>query len=163
MKKICTASLLVMAFTFLLLPQLLSEEVSVHVKEATLRSKPSFLGKKMGVLNYADRVTVVQKKGAWLQVKSVDGVLAWIHKNSTTTKTISLVVGSQTKEVSDKEQSIAGKGFNEEVEKEYRKTNKGDFRWVDEMSKRWNISEEELQEFIKEGQLEISEDEGEDK
>jgi len=131
----------------------LKDEVSVHVKKAVLRSKPSFLGKKMGQLKYADRVEVLKENKTWYQIRTARGVVAWLHKSSTTEDEIKLTVGSNTKQVSDKEQAIAGKGYNEQVEKEYRKTKPYNYPWVDKMQNSWNASDEDIQQFIKEGQL----------
>ena len=138
----------------------LKDEVSVHVKKAVLRSKPSFLGKKMGQLKYADRVEVLEENKTWYQIKTTSGVVAWLHKSSTTEDEIKLTVGSNTKKVSDKEQAIAGKGYNEQVEKEYRKTKPYNYPWVDKMQNSWVASDEDIQEFIKDGQLYPTEGEG---
>jgi len=65
--------------------------------------------------------------------------------------------GRGTKEAaSSSELQLAGKGFNPEVEKEFKNRNKEiSFRWVDKMEQ-IRISEAEKQKFAKEGGLTLN-------
>lgn len=79
----------------------------------------------------------------------------WIHNSALSEKEIVLRPGDTDvqKAASQREITLAGKGFNPEVEKEYRKLNPNlDFKWVDRMEK-IVVSDEEMMKFIKEGQL----------
>lgn len=145
---------------FLINLSLSSEELSVQVKQATLRSKPSFLGKKIVNIPYATRLTVLSRKGAWIKVKYDAGKEAWVHKTATTKEKLKLVSGSKNTTVTDREQAIAGKGYNEQVEKEYKKKSSYNYKAVDHMQKSWNIPDDALEKFIKEGGLIAQEFEG---
>jgi uncharacterized protein YgiM (DUF1202 family) len=96
--------------------------MSVQVRDAQLRSTPSFLGAVVGSVNYGDQVDVQQQQGDWMQVNA-RGQQGWLHNSALTAKTIS--VGSGGKDApmkaSGKEVALAGKGFNAEVEAQYRK------------------------------------------
>jgi len=159
MKKYFCSMLLTSTLIAVFVCTLSSDEVSIQVKKAVMRSKPSFLGKKVGTLNYATRLEVLKEKASWYQVKEGSGIEGWIHKTSTTEKNITLKSGSQTARVSDDEQAIAGKGFSEDVESEYRKSKDYNYIWVDKMQNNWNASEDNIKKFIEEGRLTLS-DEG---
>jgi hypothetical protein len=130
------------------------EVMSVQVKEAELRASPSFLGKIVGRLNYGDQVSVNQTQGPW---KSVGGPLAngWIHTSALTTKTIVLKAGDKNAELaaSSNEVALAGKGFNKQVEVEFRSRNpKMNFAWVDRMEA-ITVSQKEMAQFVQQGDL----------
>ena len=86
----------------------------------------------------------------------------WIHLTAVTSKNITVGKrgaslwgkGSDPAEVSEEEIAIAGKGFNEKVEDEYRKNNPGiNFGQVDEMEK-MSVPARELILFMQAGNLE---------
>lgn len=97
--------------------------MSVQVRQGQIRSTPSFLGRIVVNLSYGDRVQVREEKGSWIRV-SVPGSRAggWIHASALTTKKI--VIRAGTKDVSlaasADELALAGKGFNKQVEQEFK-------------------------------------------
>jgi uncharacterized protein YgiM (DUF1202 family) len=131
-------------------------EMSVTVKQTQVREKPSFLGRILGVLAYGDRVTVLdQTNKAWVKVTGPDGKLTgWVSASALTTKKIELAAGSENvqQSASSGEVALAGKGFNETVEKEYKAEGKLDYTWVDKMEK-ITVSPEQLSAFITQGGL----------
>ncbi len=131
-------------------------EMSVTVKQTQVRDKPSFLGKILGVLSYADRVTVVDDSNkAWFKVTGPDGKLTgWVSASALTTKKIELAAGSQNvqQSASSGEVALAGKGFNETVEQEYKADGKLDYTWVDKMEQ-ITVSPDQLSAFINKGGL----------
>jgi hypothetical protein len=134
----------------------MAKTMSVQVKKCQLRNKPSFLGKTVTKLVYADEVTVEQKKDDWYEVVPVnkkDG--GWVHVSALSTKKIILKEGSGDikNAASSDEIALAGKGFNEQVEDDFKKKNKNvDFTWIDKMEK-LVISSSEMQGFLKKGGL----------
>ena len=128
--------------------------MSVQVKEGQLRSTPSFLGKIIANPSYGDRVEIIQDQGTWKKV-AVGGVQGWMHATALTTKTIVLRAGAQNVRTSATggELALAGKGFSEEVEKQYKTLNRNlDYTWVDRMEK-FRVSPEQMQAFLKQGNV----------
>ncbi len=129
--------------------------MSVQVKKADLRTTPSFLGTITASLQYGDRVDVSQQNGPWFCVTKTGGTAAgWVHSSALTRKTIAMAAGGTAQTgASSGEMALAGKGFNADVEKEFRSTHKDiDFSWVDRMEK-YRIEPAVLQSFAKEGAL----------
>ena len=128
--------------------------MSVQVREGQLRSTPSFLGKIIANPSYGDRVEIIQDQGAWKKV-AVGGLQGWMHAAALTTKTIVLRAGAQNVRTSATggEIALAGKGFSEEVEKQYKNLNQNlDYAWVDRME-RFKVSPEQMQAFLKQGNV----------
>jgi len=146
--------------SLVILPSLLgAETLSVQVKQTVLRSKPSFLGKLVAKLKYADRVQSQKSKNGWNYVKTLDGAKAgWVSSSALIDKKIVL---SSSKKLSNSSASqsevlMAGKGFSKEVESEYKKTNKElNFAQVDRIEKIKPISRTKLINFAKNGKLNI--------
>jgi len=131
-------------------------EMSVTVKQTQVRDKPSYLGKILGSLSYGDRVTVLdQSNKAWMKVTGPDGKLqGWVSASALTTKKIELAAGSENVQqgASSGEVALAGKGFNETVEKEYKADGKLDYTWVDKMGQ-ITVSPDQLAAFVSQGGL----------
>jgi uncharacterized protein YgiM (DUF1202 family) len=134
----------------------MAKTMTVQVKKCQLRNKPSFLGKIITNLAYADQVTVEQKKVDWYRVIPVNNKKGgWVHISALSTKEIVLNPDSKDIEnaASSDELALAGKGFNEEVENDFKKKNKNvDFIWVDRMEK-IVVASNEMQSFLKNGGL----------
>ena len=130
--------------------------LSVQIREAQLRSSPSFLGKIIARLAYGNRVEFLEDQGAWKKVAIPDGkIQGWIHASALTTKKIALQAGKADVKtsVTGGELALAGKGFNAMVEAEFKKKNRNlDFTWVDRMET-FKFTTENIQTFLKEGQV----------
>ncbi len=133
-----------------------NQRMSVQVQDGKLRADPSFLGKITGSVAYGDEVTVIRQQDPWLFVSTRSGQLSgWIHSSALTEKEIVLRAGDANvqKTASQREIALAGKGFNPQVENEYRRRNPNlDFEWVDRME-RIIVSDAEIRQFIKDGKL----------
>ena len=132
--------------------------LSIQVKQTTLRSKPSFLGKTIQNLSYAQKVEEKKIQNGWHYVKTLDsGVDGWLHGSALSTKEIVLsVTGKVSTDVSQSEVLMAGKGFNKQVEDAYKKTNNSlNFSLVDTIEKTKLISNESLNNFVNNGKLKI--------
>jgi len=130
--------------------------MSVQVKTGQIRSTPSFLGAIVAEAPYAQQVQVLEEKSGWMRV-SVPGrnVQGWMHGSALSAKRIVLQAGADDvqKAATTGEIALAGKGFNKQVEDQYRAQNKDvDFTWIDRMQKS-SASMTQLRQFAKDGQL----------
>ena len=129
--------------------------MSVQVRKADIRETPSFLGKIVSSVAYGAKVTVQSENGAWMQVSS-GGLSGWVHNSALTKKNIVLKSGegAQTS-ASSGEMALAGKGFNSDVEAQFKTNHRDiDFTWVDKMEK-IRIPASQIREFTKDGQLSL--------
>jgi len=88
-------------------------------------------------------------------VRGPDGKLqGWVSLSALQDKTIVLKSGSENvaQGASTGEVALAGKGFNESVEKEYKSEGKVDYTWVDRMEQ-IVVSPDQLAAFINQGGL----------
>ncbi len=132
--------------------------MSVQVKTGQLRSTPSFLGTILAEVGYAQQVQVLEDKSGWMRVavpgKNLQG---WMHNSALSAKRIVLQAGADDvqRAASTGEIALAGKGFNQQVEDQYRTRNKNiDFSWVDRMHQD-SVPMAQLRQFAKDGQLNI--------
>jgi hypothetical protein len=130
--------------------------MSIQIKEGHLRDTPSFLGKILAALEYGDRVEVLERKDLWVRIQAVEKYkTGWIHDSALTMKKIILKPGKADVEqaATSDELALAGKGFNEQVEKEFNAKNPQlDYTWIDDMEQ-IVISQEQIMQFLKEGEL----------
>ena len=132
------------------------KRMSVQVKKGAVRSTPSFLAKIIAKLDYGDQVVVTGERNSWSKIE-MTGVIkdGWIHSSALSSKKIVLNPGASDVEqaASDDELALAGRGFNEEVEQEFKSQNPDvDFTWIDRMEA-MVVSQNQIQNFIKEGGL----------
>ncbi|MEW6440342.1 MAG: SH3 domain-containing protein [bacterium] len=124
----------------------------VQVREGPVRSSPSFMGPVVCTLAYGDRVNVLEKRPGWVKV-STGAASGWMHDSALTTKRIVLSAGSRDAQAaaSSDELALAGKGFNKEVEAEYRSGNQNlNYAAVDRMEQR-RVSPVEVASFLQDG------------
>ena len=149
--------LLILLAVFLLAAQALAgQTMSVQVKSGQARKSPTFLGPVIANFAYGDRVQILTQQGAWYQVVLPSGNgQGWMHTSALTEKKIVLKAGAMdvSQAASSGELALAGKGFNKQVENEYRTRNPNlDFRQIDQMEA-LNVSQDEIQAFIRDGRL----------
>jgi uncharacterized protein YgiM (DUF1202 family) len=126
---------------------------SVQVRTGQMRATPSFLGKLVCPINYGDRLQVLEQQGDWSKVATPGGQTGWVHSSALTKKKIVMKAGGQDAHVaaSGEELTLAGKGFNSDVEAAFKAKNQAiDFAWVDRME-RIKVATESMQQFLKEG------------
>ncbi len=131
-----------------------ASQMSVQVRQGPLRSAPSFTGSVVATLAYGDRVATLEKRPGWIRV-SFGEHTGWMHQSALTPKRIVLQSGDATAQTgaSSEELALAGKGFNAEVEDQFKSQNKeADFAAVDRMEKR-AVSPKALAEFRAKGEL----------
>jgi uncharacterized protein YgiM (DUF1202 family) len=133
--------------------------MSVQVKSGQVRATPSFLGEVVAPISYGDRLQVLDTQGEWSKVTTLGGKTGWVHSSALTKKKIAMTAGSQNAQTgaSGDELALAGKGFNSDVEADFKAKNRNvDFTWVDRMEK-MRVSPESKQRFLKEGGIQPAE------
>lgn len=132
-----------------------AETMSVQVKQGRVYAKPNFLSKLQTTLPYGAKLEVTEEEGAWRQVR-VKGLQGWMHVSALTENQIILRAGSKraASGTSKEEMSLAGKGFNKQVEAKYKATHKGlNYAAVNKMEKSYPVSVAQIKKFIKTGGL----------
>jgi hypothetical protein len=130
--------------------------MSIQVRETQLRATPDYFGKIIGKAAYGDQVIIEDKKDGWQKVRlKKDGLTGWLNSSALSEKEIKMAAGARNarEAASSSELQLAGKGFNPEVEKEFKNRNKEiSFLWVDKMEQ-IRITEAEKQKFTRDGEL----------
>jgi hypothetical protein len=136
-------------------PQGQGDTLTVTRKETKLRSQKRLFAPPVADLHEGDKVACERKDGAWLQVKLKD-TLGWVHESDVTANKEVRLSGEGVREsYSASEAAAARKGFNPQVEREYRTSNPGlaaAFALVDRIVAR-HVSEQELRAFLQDGGL----------
>lgn len=131
-----------------------AESMSVAVREGQIRRDPSFLSPVVGTLGYGAKVANEEESGSWIKVSAGEGLKGWMHLSALTEKQIELKPGAGPagSSASREEMALAGKGFNKDVEADFKAKNKGtDFVAVDRMESAYNYKAEEMEAFLKKG------------
>jgi len=131
-----------------------AKTMSVAIRDAQLRETPSFLGKIVGPAPYAQQVEIVEEKGDWDKVAAPGGSTGWLHVSALSDKKLALAsgAGDASQAVSGKEMALAGKGFNAQVEAEYRRGHGAGYEWIDKMGK-VAYPPEALMAFLAQGEI----------
>ena len=129
--------------------------MSVQVKQGHLRTSPSFLGKIVARLAYGDQVQVHEENNSWVRVSTLEiSAGGWIHVSALSSRKIVLSAGAADveKAATSDELALAGKGFNKQVEGEFKSKNHLDYTWIDKMEQ-MVVSQARIKAFVKEGDL----------
>jgi uncharacterized protein YgiM (DUF1202 family) len=137
-RRIIVIALLLLAAASVFAADTLPER-SIIVKETQVRDKPSYTGKILGKLVYTDRVQVLEMPAgsSWAKVRlAAKKVEGWVHVSALAKDEKPVVKAGSTvvaAGASGSEVALAGKGFNPEVEAEYKKNPTLNYAAVDEM------------------------------
>jgi uncharacterized protein YgiM (DUF1202 family) len=129
--------------------------MSVIVKETQIRATPSYMSKILVLARYGDRLEVLEKQNGWAKVSLPAGKgQGWVHLSALSTKQVALKAGDAAAAggASSGEVALAGKGFNKEVEAQYRDETQLDFTWIDRMEG-FRVSPEQILAFLQAGGL----------
>lgn len=153
-KKITAFALL--ATVFSIIAAFGASRMSIQIKSGHLRNTPSFLGRIVSTLSYGDRVDFFEEKNSWSHV-GVPGtqIRGWIHATALTSKKIILSAGAEDveKAATSDELALAGKGFNRQVEEEFKQKNRHiDYHWIDKME-HFVASQDQIRRFVENGAL----------
>jgi len=154
MKK---SSILAVALTLLAAAAVFAapKQMRVTVKETQIRATPTYMGKILAVVKYGDRLQVLEEQSGWAKVNLPSGKgQGWVNLAALTTKQIALKAGEagSASGATSGEVALAGKGFNKEVEAQYRDEKKLDYRWIDTMET-YLVSPEQVLAFLQAGGL----------
>ena len=133
-----------------------AETANVMTKQNAIRESCKFFSPVKAAVRYGDALEVVSQEGDWFHVK-FRGVQGCIHKSAIQKQSFSLtkLVGAGEGSASGDEVALAGKGFNPQVEAEY-KTNNPELNYgaVDRIEGN-TVSDGELEDFIQDGKLNL--------
>ncbi len=154
MKQITTTAIVLLALAAAAAAKPVT--MSLQIRKGDLRSSPSFLGKIVGSVTYGDRLKVEDTRGAWCLVRAEEGTLTgWLHSSALTKKKVKLKAGDKDADVaaSSGELALAGKGFNSEVEAQFKEQNsEANFAAVDIIEK-IRVTTREIEKFLKAGSV----------
>lgn len=130
-----------------------AETLKVTTRENAVRGDCRFFAPVKFKVALGDTLAVNGRKGDWLLV-SAKGSSGCIHKSAVEERNFAAAGRrAATAGTSAEEVSLAGKGFNPQVEAGYRKSGKDlNYAAVDEISG-FTISEKKLESFVKQGGL----------
>jgi hypothetical protein len=150
-KKILILGLIILLLSVVFLAA--AQTLKVTVKTTKLRNRPKFYAASVATLEFGDSIQKLDQQGDWIQGMTTTGLQGWVHQSAVEKPSFSLTARrTEGTGTSADEVALAGKGFNEQVEQEYRKTSDLDYTWVDRMAQ-MKISESEMERFLKEGKL----------
>ena len=155
-----TVLLLLVASAAVALAAAGARSMSVRKKSVWMQARPSPFGKRVAELKYGDRVTVMGQKGGWIEVASAPGTNGWLRENVLIAKRIVFAASSEPMYTgaSSDEVELAYKGFNKQVEGEYKARNQNlvpAFKWVDYMES-IDVTPARMEAFVAEGGLELA-------
>lgn len=156
MKKPLFLGLSILALgTLILITVLFAKTFVVKIQTTNLRTEPKFYARSLAVLRTGEGVEQIGTQDGWIQVKTSQGLVGWIHSSAVAEKKFSLTaIGQPLKtQASAAEVALAAKGFNKQVEEKYKATHPGiSFVWVDKMLK-IKIPLSQMEIFLKRGKL----------
>ena len=112
------------------------DDLAVSVRQGELRSAPGFLSRIDARLTYGEAVTVLGVQGDWTRVRvESTGDEGWMHASAVLPpREMNLAdAGSRDSGASSDEIALAGRGFSEQIEREYEEQESLDFGPVDDM------------------------------
>ena len=131
------------------------KKITIRKLKVKLMKKPKFYGKSVQTLVRGQFVSLIDKKGKWLNVKSSSGKEGWIYSTATVqkkTKLSSMRVENK-KYVSADEAELASRGFTPEIESKYKKKNpKLNYSHLTTIEK-FVVNPSKLKKFIVNGKL----------
>ncbi|RPJ39712.1 MAG: SH3 domain-containing protein [Planctomycetaceae bacterium] len=132
----------------------LAGPMSVQVRNCRVRATPSQLGSTVAMVDYGAVVQAGTPQKGWYPVTTADGKTGWVHESALSRKPIAMRAGTSDAAtgVSSDEVALAGKGFNEQVEKKLRSEGKLDYTWVDRMAT-FNAGADQIMKFRMQGRL----------
>ncbi len=137
------------------------DSVVVGVKKTSIRKGKQFFAPTVAEARYQERLIVLEQSGGWIKIKR-GNVEGWIHKSAVAVKGGLMqsalkpkgdAVLSPSKGFHQDEIALAGKGFSEEVEQDYRRRNRQvNFAPVDWLQGQ-AVSDARIGRFAREGKL----------
>lgn len=146
---------LFIGLVLLIAAALIAETLIVKVRSTNLRKEPMFFAQTLATLKAGDTLEKLGEQAGWIKVKTAAGLVGWVHSSAVQAKKFSLLAmdkSLQTK-ASTEEVALAAKGFNKQVEKNYKTRHASlSYAWVEKMLQ-IKISAAQIQNFLKKGKL----------
>lgn len=155
MRKTSRFKLLIIGVAVVCVAVLLAETLIVKVQSTYVRQEPKFYSPPVATLRAGESVTQISSQAGWFKVKTSKGIEGWIHSQAVQTGkfTVAAMDKSLKTSATADEVALAGKGFNKQVEDEYKSRNKGmNFDEVERMLK-IKVAPDELRRFLMAGRL----------
>jgi hypothetical protein len=134
---------------------LLAETVVVKIQTTNLRKEPKFYSQTIASLTAGSPLEKMSSQDGWFKVRTSAGVVGWIHSSAVETKKFNLLAmdKSMKTQASAGEVALAAKGFNKQVEENYKaKHGEANFAAVDRMLQ-LKISPSDVEAFLRKGKL----------
>lgn len=131
-----------------------AETARVVTRENAIRQECRFFSPVKAKVKFNDQLVILSRVGDWRKV-SYRGVTGCVHKSAVTEGSVSLSggLGGKGRGASSDEVSLAGKGFNPQVEASYKNRHPGlNYAGVDTVE-HYAVSDETLQAFMMKGGL----------
>jgi len=130
-----------------------AETVTVVVKKTSVRRDRQFYAPAVAEATLGQSFAVLAREKGWVRVRSGGGE-GWLHESAVTERKVAVSSqGPAGGKVDAQDVALAGKGFNPQVESEYRRKNpQADFAAVDRMEQ-LGASDKALASFVVEGNL----------
>ncbi len=143
-----------MPLVFVIASSANAETARVITKENAVREYCKFFAPVKAKVKYNDVLTIKSAEGDWFKVKykNVEGC---IHKSAIDQKEVDVSGASASGKSSatESEVSLAGKGFNPQVEASYKsKHPEANYRAVD-AAESYNVPDSKISDFINSGRL----------
>jgi hypothetical protein len=136
-------------------PQDPGDTLTVTRKTTKLRAQKRSFAPAVADLVEGDKLEFQKKEGAWLSAK-FGSIAGWLHETDVTTRSDVRLSGQGVREnYSTSETAAAKKGFNPQVEQQYRQNNpdlERAFALVDRLQSR-TLSDDDLRAFLVAGRL----------
>ncbi len=131
-----------------------AEPVWVQVRESVVRSKPQYYAPSVLPVRYGERVEKLSQSAGWARVR-VKNTEGYLPLSSVSLGQIVLEARELERVSADTSDVVlAGKGFNKEVEKQYRSDDpSARFDLVDKVEREARVSSSEVAQFKKSGGL----------
>ena len=134
----------------------LAATLTVMVEQTQVRKRPQFFAPAAATVKLGAHLPNASESptNGWYTLKGSDGSVGYIHESAVTTKKVKLAARAAGESgTSAEEITLAGKGFNEQVESSYKAGHAElDFSKVDAMEKR-SIADDKLLPFMRSGNL----------
>lgn len=155
MGKMSRFKLLFFGLVIAFVAVLLADTLIVKVQTTYVRKEPKFYSSPVATISAGESVTQLSSQAGWFRVRTSKGIEGWIHSQAVATGKFAVAAMDKSLKTSATadEVALAGKGFNKQVEDEYRSRNKGiSFGEVDRML-RIKVTPDELRRFLMDGKL----------
>ena len=135
-----------------------ADALIVKIQTTQLRRNPQFFSPGFASLKAGDRLEKLSEAAGWMQVRTASGAIGWIHGSAVAPPQTQILAGSgnMKTQATANEVTLAGKGFNKQVEDSYRARNAAiSYVWVDRMVQQ-RVAMAQIEDFLKRGRLNTS-------